>query len=343
MSFLAEPLRFERHFVEKVWGGRSLERVPGIELPDGMRVGETWELVDRDAENSVIAGGAWRGRTLRELMQAHGGEVLGEAHSGADGRFPLLIKYLDAAADLSVQVHPDEEAARVLGGDAEAKTEAWCVLDVDAGGVLYAGLRDDVEEDEFSSVADGPGVVDLLQRWEVQPGDCMLIRGGTVHAIGAGVRILEVQQNSDTTLRLYDWGRVGLDGQPRPTHRDAALACVRYGVPCDPATPAWSEHRPGVEQAQLADAPTFGMRGLRLTAELAHDTGRSFRVYAVTHGGGALELADGRRWPLGTGEVWLLPACLGAHRLCPGPDGMTLVDVFPQAMPTPPGEAPGGG
>ena len=330
-----EPLRFERHFVEKVWGGRALATRPGIELPPDVPIGETWEIVDRGEENSVVALGAFQGRTLRELMEERASEILGTARPAKGGRFPLLVKYIDATQDLSVQVHPDDDAAASIGGDAEAKTEAWYVLDSAAGGCVYAGLDPTVERDEFESIADGPGVVDALQRFEVEAGDCVLVRGGTVHAIAAGVSILEVQQNSDTTYRLYDWGRVGLDGKPRETHVRRALASVRFGEDVRPRRPEWrpseEEGEGALERAELARSDVFGMDGLRITAAVTMPADTVCHIYSVVRGSGRLSLGSSERsWPLATGDVWLVPAACGAARLEPAGGTLEVVDMYPR-------------
>ena len=324
-----EPLRFERQFVEKIWGGRSLERRLGIELPAGAPIGETWEVVDREAESSVVAGGPLEGRTLRELMTDSPREILGKAPAARDGRFPLLVKYIDAADDLSVQVHPDDEFAARLAGGAEGKTEAWYILDVAAGGALYAGLKPDVTAEDFADIADGPGVVEALLRWDVEPGDCMLVPGGTVHAIGKGVTILEVQQNSDTTYRLWDWGRVGLDGEPRETHVELALSCVAFGQPeRPPMRPAYEDVGGGMRCAVLARSRHFGVNALELGAERRLPTNGQFQIYTVLDGEGTLSV-DGRegRWRLGRGDVWLVPACTGYHRVAPEGDTMRILQL----------------
>jgi mannose-6-phosphate isomerase len=313
MSQPLEPLRFERRFLEKVWGGRALERRPGIPLPEGQAVGETWELVDRDGENSLVAAGPLRGRSLRELMQTRAPEILGNAPAGRLGRFPLLVKYIDARENLSVQVHPDENSARALGGGAEAKTEAWYVLAAEPGSVLYAGLRPEVGAREFERVADGPGVLEALLRWEVRPGDCLLVPGGTVHAIGAGVTILEVQQNSDTTYRLWDWGRTG-----REVHLSQALACARFGAPeRPPLRPVWFEKGDGVAEAPLVRSQQFGLNALRLSRPVRRSTHSQYQIYAVLEGKGRLRLPDQRAFELSPGDVWLVPAACGYHHLEP--------------------------
>ncbi|HEX6883968.1 MAG TPA: type I phosphomannose isomerase catalytic subunit [Planctomycetota bacterium] len=309
MSTRLEPVRFERHFLEKVWGGRTLARRPGIALPPG-KIGETWEVVDREGENSIVATGGLKGLSLRELMKRHGADLLGKVPPAKEGRFPLLVKYIDASESLSVQVHPDDESCTRIPG-AEAKTEAWYVVDAQPGSTLYAGLRPDVTAREFERVADGPGVVETLLAWEVRPGDCLLVPGGTVHAISAGITILEVQQNSDTTYRLWDWGRTG-----RETHVEQALRCIRFGdPPRGPIRPRWfaeGEH----QVAHLARCKHFGLNALRLTRPTRFSTQSQFNLYAVLAGRGRLRWGSEER-PLVPGDVWLVPASNGYYHFEP--------------------------
>ena len=326
MSVPLEPLRFRRHLVEKVWGGRALEARFGFELPAGKRIGETWEIVDREGENSVVDGGPFDGLRLADLMKERGSELLGSAPASRSGRFPLLVKYIDAADDLSVQVHPNEEAAAALGGAAESKTEAWVVVDVDAGGKLYAGLRPGLDRAQYEPVASRAEGVPLLVDHDVAPGDCVLVRGGTVHAIGKGVTILEVQENSDTTYRLYDWGRVGLDGQPRETHVEEAMACTVYDRVVERIRPSGLSDEP----EPLVHSPLFGLDRLRLTEAREEPAAEAFRIYAVLSGSGAI-VEEGRFWSLETGSVWLLPASFGAHRIAPAQDGLELIVARPGA------------
>lgn len=327
MSLSLEPLRFERHFVKKVWGGRALATTPGIELPPGQKIGETWEVVDRAGENSVVATGAWKGRTLSELMQAEGQRILGSVPAGKKGRFPLLVKYLDACDDLSVQVHPDDDVAARIGAGAEAKTEAWYVLDARERGSIYVGPRPDVERESFRA-AKGRALLETLERIEVRAGDCVLIPGGTVHAIGRGVTILEVQQNSDTTYRLWDWDRVGADGKPRELHVDKGLASVGFGRPLPIIErPAWTEVASGVQHQALTRSPYFAMDAWRLTSARRFETGDQFRMLAVIEGGGSLVGSAGASQLVAAGDVWLLPAACEAVKLAPEPS-LRVVELF---------------
>jgi mannose-6-phosphate isomerase len=251
-------------------------------------------------------------------MKRHGKDLLGKVPPGKDGRFPLLVKYIDAAENLSVQVHPDDESAPRIPG-AEAKTEAWYVVDARPGSRLYAGLRPEVSAREFERVADGPGVVETLLAWEVRPGDCLLVPGGTVHAISAGITILEVQQNSDTTFRLWDWGRAG-----RATHVEQALRCIRFGdPPRGPIRPRWfpeGEHA----VAHLARSRHFGLNALRLAKSTRFSTQAQCNLYAVLEGRGRLRWGGEER-PLVPGDVWLVPAAHGYYHVEPEQGELVLV------------------
>ncbi len=327
---ILEPLRFERHYVEKVWGGRRLEAILGIQLPGTGPIGETWEIVDRENENSIVATGEHAGRTLRELMGEFGQDILGKVAPMADGRFPLLVKYIDACQDLSVQVHPDDACAARLGAGAEGKTEAWFILEATPDARLYAGVKPDVPAERYRVDAAGrPGLEDL-GHWAARPGECLLIPGGTVHAIGAGVSLLEVQQNSNTTYRIWDWGRVGLDGKPRETHLPQALECVRYGEPPrPPVSPIFVPAGEKVSLAHLARSAYFGMNSLVLEGAARFATGGQFQIYAVIEGKGRLETTrTGVDWPLVRGDVWLVPASAGFHWIHPEGGPLRLVQML---------------
>jgi mannose-6-phosphate isomerase len=317
---LDEPLLFERILLEKVWGGRALERAIGVKIPEGGRIGETWELADREDRNSVVARGQFRGRTLGELMSEHKEEILGRAHAAADGRFPILVKYLDARESLSVQIHPHRGIAHALPQGHAPKTECWYVLAAEKDGGIWLGLRSAVDPDRLAAEASGPGIVALLSWYRAEPGQFYFVPGGTIHAIGAGVCLVEIQENSDTTYRMYDWGRSGLDGKPRDMHLDAALRCVR-------ATPAAKKprrpYRRGLaaandlnKEAVCVEAPEFSVHLLELVTGVASSTEGTATIYVVLDGEGSIA-RGGESWTLGVGETWLVPACLGEHSIEP--------------------------
>ena len=219
------PLTFTPVFMERVWGGRSLERLYGKALPEGKKIGESWEITDRPEAVSVISNGPLAGRSLRWLMENHGPEVLGSTPEWVQ-RFPLLVKLLDAEEALSLQVHPPADKAASMGG--EPKTEMWYIADATPEASIVAGLRQGVTRRDFEQGIASGGVADCFHRIPVRAGDVMFIPSGRPHAIGAGNVIFEIQQNSDTTYRVYDWNRVGLDGKPRELHIAQSLRSIDF-------------------------------------------------------------------------------------------------------------------
>lgn len=214
-----EPLAFER-----VWGGRRLEELFGKKLPPGRPIGELWEIVDREEAQSVEIG---TGRCLHELWNSHRAEIFGARHAtNPSPRFPLLIKLLDASDVLSVQVHPPAPIAKALHG--EPKTEMWYFADCTPGACIYAGLRRGVTREDFQRGLQEGRVEELLHKIPVRRGDSIFIPSGRLHAIGAGCVIMEIQQNSDTTYRVFDWNRTGLDGKPRALHIPESLASTDF-------------------------------------------------------------------------------------------------------------------
>jgi mannose-6-phosphate isomerase len=220
------PLVFQPLFKERIWGGRELERLYAKKIPAGKPIGESWEISDRPGDASVIANGPLAGKDLRWLMEHHAAEILGGAKPAAEGRFPLLCKILDARERLSLQVHPPANKAKELKG--EPKTEMWYIADAAPDASLYVGLKRGVTRAEFEQrIADG-SVAGCFHRIPVRAGDTMFLPSGRVHAIGDGLVIFEIQQNSDTTYRVFDWNRVGLDGKPRELHVAQSLASIDF-------------------------------------------------------------------------------------------------------------------
>ena len=285
-------LQFKPLYQERVWGGRALESFLGRKLPGTAPIGESWELVDRPEAQSVVAGGPWAGKSLREVLAAHAAEIMGPAWPAARP-FPILVKWLDCRDRLSVQVHPPAGLAREFGD--EPKTENWYFAQTEKNAAVYAGLKAGVTRATFErAVADGT-VDRCLEHLAVQAGDSLFIPSGTMHAIDAGNVILEIQQNSDTTYRAYDWGRVGLDGKPRALHVAQSLACLE----ANPAPAPRLVRGTGL----LAQCPEFSLRRLELRAgeTLAFARGEQARILSVVTG----ELAGSGR--LGRGDNVLLP------------------------------------
>src|ERR1700677_3146013 len=212
---MREVLQFQPIYQERVWGGRRLQTLLGRDLPDGPPIGESWEIVDRPEAQSRVRGGRLGGTTLRELILHHSAEVMGPDWEPADP-FPLLVKWLDCSDRLSLQVHPPAAVAAALGG--EPKTENWYVANSAPGASLFVGLKRGVDREAFTRALAAGTAEECVNRISVTAGDSVLVHSGQVHAIDAGNLILEIQQNSDTTYRVYDWDRAGLDGKPRPPH-----------------------------------------------------------------------------------------------------------------------------
>jgi mannose-6-phosphate isomerase len=237
-------------FVEKLWGGARLrelpaKRRPGHAPPDGVRVGESWEAADLPEGATVVDGGPLDGRDLRELVEHYGRALVGErAQPGPDGvlRFPLLVKLIDAGDDLSVQVHPDDAWARAHPGTF-AKDEAWLVVDLEPGAKVLHGVRDGVTREGFLEAVKAGRAHELLREVRVSVGDVLRIAPGTMHAVGRGCLLLEVQEPSDTTYRVWDYERTDAQGRKRPLHVEQAMAVARFGRQ-DP--PLVGDARPGV-------------------------------------------------------------------------------------------------
>jgi mannose-6-phosphate isomerase len=221
---LSDPLVFEPIFMERVWGGRRLEELYGKKLPANTRIGESWEIVDRPEAQSIVRKGPLRGKTLHELWTNHRSGIFGDIPDAL--RFPLLIKLLDAREKLSVQVHPPNELARELGG--EAKAEFWYIAAAAANAELYVGVCEGSTRQNFEQALRGGDVARHVHRVPVRTGDAMFLPSGRVHAIGAGNLIVEIQQNSDTTYRVFDWNRLGTNGKPRALHIEESLRCIDF-------------------------------------------------------------------------------------------------------------------
>ena len=223
----SEPIVFEPVYKEKVWGGRSLESVYGRRLPNSVNYGEAWELVDRENEHVVVTSGPAAGKTLHDLWVQDRESVFGTPHLGnASERFPLLVKILDARDDLSIQVHPPAEVAPTLHG--EPKTEMWYIAHAEPDAKLYVGLRDGITREAFEEGIASGQTQDQVHAITPKQGEFIFIPSGRLHAIGAGLLIYEIQQNSDTTYRVFDWNRPGTDGNPRDLHVNESLQCIDF-------------------------------------------------------------------------------------------------------------------
>ena len=277
-------LCFQPIYQERVWGGRALESALHRQLPGTGPIGESWDLVDRPEAQSVVAEGIWKGLTLREVISAHAAEVMGPTWDPSRP-FPLLIKWLDCRERLSLQVHPPAAVAPELGG--EPKTENWYIAEASPGAQLIVGLRPGANRDNFERAVGAGTVHEWVHRFPVSAGDSILVRSGEVHAIDGGNLILEIQQNSDTTYRVYDWGRTGLDGRPRQMHLQESLRSINW------ASPLPAPVRAGPENAVIADCAEFRIQRVHLSAGEVFSLGRDEepRVVSVVAGNFVTEAA----------------------------------------------------
>lgn len=254
---MPDLLQFQPLYRERVWGGRRLASSLGRSLPADVPVGESWELVDRPEAQSVAVSGPEHGLTLRALLSRDPGSLMGPGWD-RERPFPILVKWLDCRERLSLQVHPPAAVAPLLRG--EPKTENWFIAESDPGAQLIVGLRRGVTRARFERSLADQSLEDCVHRFPVSAGDSILVHSGQIHAIDAGNLILEIQQNSDTTYRVYDWGRVGLDGVPRQLHVEQSLRSIDWSD-FEPA-PLRAAARPGI----IADCPEFRIRRLILAA-----------------------------------------------------------------------------
>lgn len=223
-SYHPSALTFEPLFQERIWGGRRLADLYGKKLPPSVTIGESWEIVDRPEAQSVVRNGPLRGKTLHELWMQDRQWIFGNVPDAT--RFPLLVKILDAREKLSLQVHPPEKIAPKLDG--EPKTEFWYVAAADPGAELFVGLRETITRDQFEEALRSGTVAQCVHRIPVKAGDAMFLPAGRLHAVGKGNLLIEIQQNSDTTYRVFDWNRVDNQGKPRQSHVDQALQCIDF-------------------------------------------------------------------------------------------------------------------
>ena len=210
--------------MERIWGGRRLESEFGKKLPPNARIGESWEIVDRAEAQSVVANEPLRGKTLHELWTQHRHDIFGEVPDS--DRFPLLVKLLDAQEKLSLQVHPREDTAKILGS--EPKTEFWYVAAAERDADIVVGLRASLTREQFKHALDEKTVEDCVHKVRVKAGDAMFLPAGRLHAVSGGNLLVEIQQNSDTTYRVFDWNRVDEKGKQRQLHVDQALQCIDF-------------------------------------------------------------------------------------------------------------------
>ncbi len=305
------PLPFEPIFMERIWGGRKLAELFGKKLPSNKPIGESWEIVDRPEAQSVVSNGPLKGKTLHELWSQHRQEIFGDVPEAP--RFPLLIKLLDAQEKLSLQVHPPEKIAAKLGG--EPKTESWYVASAEPDAELFVGFRKSITRDQFGkSLRDGAAAADV-HTIRVKSGDVMFLPAGRIHAVGAGNVLVEIQQNSDTTYRVFDWNRVDQStGKTRPLHVNQALECIDY----DDVAPKLTEPKGEL----LVKHELFEIQKWSLDSPREITPPGQFAIVNCLTG--SLSCAD---VDLSAGEFFLVPASLQDRQLKPRTEGTTLLRI----------------
>lgn len=305
------PLKFQPILKTLVWGGEKIAPYKGI-CTDQRNIGESWELSGVAGNESVVANGPLAGRTITELVREYKGALVGEKVYKANGEvFPLLIKFIDAKSDLSIQVHPNDALAAARHNGSKGKTEMWYVVKADEGATLLSGLNRQITPLEYVKLVAEDRITEVLNCFDVHPGDVFFLPAGRIHAIGAGTFVAEIQQTSDITYRIYDYNRPGLDGKPRQLHTQEAKDAIDYKVYPDYRT-QYDHH--GNQENVLVDCPYFTTSLYTLDKPVEKDlTGiDSFLVVMCLEGEGALEVS-GPDFPEGIlpvrrGETVLVPA-----------------------------------
>jgi mannose-6-phosphate isomerase len=334
------PLKFKPIFKTIVWGGEKIAPYKGVETAQE-HIGESWELSGVKGNESVVAHGALAGKTIAELVKEYKGRLVGEhVYADTGDEFPLLIKFIDALSDLSVQVHPNDGLAAVRHNGSKGKTEMWYVVGAEPGAHLLAGMTEEITPDEYERrVADGT-ITDVLARHDVHPGDVFFLPAGRIHAICGGCFIAEIQQTSDITYRIYDYGRLGLDGKPRELHTELAKDAIDYKVYPDYRTP-YTPVKNAENEVVSCKYFTTSIYDLDqvVTKDLS-DTD-SFLVVMCLSGHGTLTDAEpvfdaeGRRGPtkghaidLRQGETVLVPASSQNITFTPSEEGMKVLTSY---------------
>jgi len=316
------PLRFQPLFKQYLWGGRRLGTVLNKPIGDGPTYAESWEIVDHGDDQSVVADGKLAGLTLHEVAQQYGDELYGCHHP--QKQFPLLFKYLDAKRTLSVQVHPNDQQGALLDPPDLGKTEAWVVLAAEPGSLIYAGMKPGVDRDTLAKAIEDGTSDQCLHAFEPKIGDCVFIEAGTVHALGEGLMIAEIQQASNTTFRLFDWNRTDADGNTRPLHIEESLATIDFARGAVHAQTPQSTAEEGV--TRLVQCDKFVLDRVRRSDELTVDLAKRFHLLSVIEGSLMLASAD-EQMTITTGETILVPACCEQIALAPQGE-CTWLDMY---------------
>ncbi len=304
------PLIFKPTFRDYIWGGRRLGSVLNKPIPEEGIYAESWEVVDHGEDQSVVDNGPLAGKTLGELVQEFPEDLFGIKKPSET--FPLLFKFLDANRDLSIQVHPDDAQGALLDPPDLGKTEAWYILDAEPGAKVYVGLKEGVTREDLARAVEADQVIDAMHVLEPQAGDCLFIPANTVHALGKGLLVAEIQQASNTTFRLYDWGRMGADGKPRALHIDQSLETIDFEKgPVQPQEPQPTSD-PDIERLVTCDKFILDRWQFDDTKSIGDE--KRFHIVAILEGKVRCSHAQLEK-ALGKGATFLIPAGCGAVSL----------------------------
>ncbi len=310
------PLKFKTIFKSVVWGGEKIAPFKGVET-DQHNIGESWELSGVKGNESVVAEGELAGKTVAELAAEYKGELLGQkVYEKTGTEFPLLVKFIDARDDLSIQVHPDDKLAAERHNGSKGKTEMWYVVQADEKAHLMSGLTKNITPEEYASKVDDNTVTEVLHDYNVKAGDVFFLPAGRIHSIGSGCFIAEIQQTSDITYMIYDFGRKGLDGKPRELHTELSKAAIDYTVLPDYKT-AYTEKQNEENEIVSCEYFTTSLYDLDKPVTKEVKSLDSFLIVICTEGKGSLTDSEGNTVSLRQGETVLVPACTGSVTFTP--------------------------
>lgn len=321
------PLKFSPLLKTVVWGGEKIAPFKHIET-DQHNIGESWELSGVKGNESIIAEGELKGKTITEAIDLLKGKLIGDKVYEATGNeFPLLIKFIDAKKDLSIQVHPNDELAAKKHNGSKGKTEMWYVIGADENAHLMSGLSKEITPEEYVERVENHTITDVLHDYDVKEGDVFFLPAGRIHSIGEGCFIAEIQQTSDITYRIYDFGRLGLDGKPRELHTELAKDAIDYSVKEDYRTDYVKKEN---SENEVVSCKYFTTSLFELDKEVSKDLSNldSFLIVICTKGNGTLvsEIEnESFETPVRSGETILIPAAAKNIKFVPGTSGMTLI------------------
>ncbi|MBQ8864162.1 MAG: class I mannose-6-phosphate isomerase [Rikenellaceae bacterium] len=301
------PLKFKPQLKERIWGGTALrERLASSRMKADVRIGESWEISGFEDDMSVVSEGRLKGNTIGELMEVFMGELVGDQIYNQFGtEFPLLIKYMDAEDLLSIQVHPgNAQAARLH--NAWGKSEMWYITECEEDAEILIGLKEGITPEKFAAALTNGTVPDLLNRYSVHKGDSFYIPAGTVHCICGGIKLVEIQQTSDITYRIYDWDRTDSHGHPRELNPELAMQAIRFDADVEYVRTKASVPN---EVVELVDCTHFTTNLIEVSGAMTRDLAwlPSFVIYICTEGSGTMRYSDGEL-PISKGDVYLVPA-----------------------------------